>query len=420
MNLWKLSELCAALGISCRWPDNDISSVHTDSRDVRPGGLFVALKGEKTHGNAFIPQALENGAVAVISDRDVPNMSLPLLVVGDSFKALVRLAEVRREAFGGPVVAITGSAGKTTTTQFLAAMLEAHAPAGSFNNHVGVPLTMCRLPRNAKAFVAEIGMNHPGEIAPLARMVRPHVALVVNVMPVHVAGLGSVEGIRREKLSIAEGLAEGGTLVVPEGLEMAGVRGDIRIVRFDPTAALPVAIVEPSPARMACANAALAVARVLGDVTPAMLERLAQVGAQAGRGAAEVVHGVTVIDDSFNGNPASMAAALQALARRNVAGRRVALLGDMLELGAGEVDFHKGLLPHTEGVDGLMCVGPLMRHLYNLLPEGKCWGYWENPAEVDYGVLAGKLKAGDAIVVKGSKKMLYVQNAVPKLKEALG
>ncbi|MFZ2587898.1 MAG: UDP-N-acetylmuramoyl-tripeptide--D-alanyl-D-alanine ligase, partial [Alphaproteobacteria bacterium] len=366
MNLWTLGEIVDAVGVAMLWKNAGVGSVHTDSREVRAGGLFVALKGLTQHGNDFVPDALRNGAGAILTDREIEDCPVPVLVMNDSYAAFVKLAEAARARFKGPVVVITGSAGKTTTKEFMAAMLEAHAPVGSFNNHVGVPLTLCRLPRDAKAFVAEVGMNYHGEIAPLVKMVRPDVALITNVLPVHVEGLGGIEAIRREKLSIAEGLPNNGTLVVPMDLDVSGVRADVKVVRFDPAAALPVEIVEPSPARVACANAALALARVMGDVTPAMLERLGAVGVQLGRGAAEVVNGVTVIDDSFNGNPASMAAALAALKKRDVAGKRVAVLGDMLELGEGSVGYHVGLAPSVEGIDGVFCVGPLMANLYKL------------------------------------------------------
>lgn len=420
MNLWTLREIAGVVGAGYDGPEVAIPTVHADSREVQPGGLFVALKGTAQHGNAFVPEALANGAAAVLTDRALEGVDVPVLMVADSYAAFVRLAEAARARFAGPVLAVTGSAGKTTTTRFLAAMLEAHCPPGSFNNHVGVPLTLCRLPREAPAFVAEIGMNHPGEIAPLARMVRPQVAMVTNVMPVHVEGLGSVEAIRAEKLSIADGLDAGGVLVVPDGLDVSGVRDDVRVVRFDPVAPLPVDIVEPSPARVACANAALAAARVVGEVTEAMLARLATVGIDAGRGAVTVVNGVTVVDDSFNGNPASVRAALEAMKVRQVAGRRVAVLGDMLELGPEAVRYHEELAAQMVGIDGVWCVGALMAHLYDLLPVEKRWGHSAAPEDFDPAEVAALLRPGDAVVVKGSKKMLYVHDAVGRLMAALG
>ncbi|MFZ2586979.1 MAG: UDP-N-acetylmuramoyl-tripeptide--D-alanyl-D-alanine ligase, partial [Alphaproteobacteria bacterium] len=337
MSLWTLGEIVDAVGVGMDWKNMPVGSVHTDSREVAAGGLFVALKGETQHGNDFVPDALRRGAGVVVSDRVIEGLPVPNVVVPDTYEAFCKLAKAARGRFTGPVVAITGSAGKTTTKELMAGMLQAHAPVGSFNNHVGVPLTLCRLSRDAKAYVAEIGMNHTGEIAPLARMVRPQVAVVTNVFPVHVEGVGSVEGIRVEKLSIAEGLAAAGTLVVPEGLSLEGVRTDINIVRFNPAAPLPVAMVEPTPARVACANAALAAVRVLGMETPEVLARLAAAPVAVGRGTVEVLGGITLIDDSYNANPASMAAALEALRARPCTGRRLAILGDMKELGVESV-----------------------------------------------------------------------------------
>lgn len=437
--LWTTHAIAAALGLPVEGNDRPITSIHTDSRDVKAGGLFIALPGQTAHGNDFVPQAIANGAAAVISTQRVET-DVPQFIVPDGMAAFYTLAAAARARFKGPVIALTGSAGKTTTKEMLAAMLGAHAPVGSFNNHVGVPLTLCRLPANANAAVFELGMNNPGEITPLAKLVRPHVAMVLNVKPVHVEGLGSIEAIRLEKLSISEGLAPNGTFIVPHGLSLEGIAwrgktltfgetaGDITLKAYEPHGAdwnvqavvrgrvIHFTLKDGSPIRLQNALGALAAVSCLNGVdVSAAAKGLAKAGLMAGRGAAQVVNGITVIDDSFNGNPASMAAALQSLRVRPVTGRRVAVLGDMLELGADEIQYHKDLAKEVQAIDGFFCVGPLMQYFYDALPASQQWGYHADPTTFDPATIMGRLREGDAIVVKGSKKMLYVHNIVPRL-----
>jgi UDP-N-acetylmuramoyl-tripeptide--D-alanyl-D-alanine ligase len=351
------------------------------------------------------------------------------------------LARASRARFKGQVIGLTGSAGKTSTKEFLAAYDNAYASPSSFNNFWGVPLTLCNARPDASLWVVEMGMNQTGEIARLSELTRPTVALVVNVQPVHLEKLGSLEAIRREKVSIAQGLPDDGVLVLPSGISAAEWSG--KIVRFgDGTEVrelkhaahgdswLVTAQVGPrqiafsltpgAPHRVQNALAALASVEAAGLDAASLAAKLDSVGIMTGRGVEQTIAGVTVIDDSFNGNPASMAAALESLkARHMTGGRRIAVLGDMLELGSDAPAYHRDLAKYLSGIDGVYCVGPLMRHLYDLLPAGQGLGWHEDPATLQPRDVAALLRAGDVAVVKGSKKMFWVNKFVPGLVAAL-
>lgn len=461
--LYTLQEIAAALdAFPPGMQDAPVTGVSMDSRTLQPGDLFIALSGTPTggfkssfananDGHDYVLKAQEAGAVAALVSHYVDGVTIPQFKVEDTLiDGLWKLAAYARHRFKGRVVGITGSAGKTTTKEMTAAGLSkvgaTSASTGGLNNFWGVPLTLCRLPQHALFGVVEMGMNQPGEIARLSQLAKPHVAVVVNVKPVHVAGLGGLEAVRVEKLSIATGLQEGGVVVVPADLDASGLPPKTKVITFGQggdvhatshhaegplwrvmvdAMGTPVELPlhDGAPHRLHNALAAIAVGKGL-KLAPADLARMAlavgEVKPLTGRGAAEEVNGVLVIDDSFNGNPASVKAALQSLAARPVKGKRYAVLGDMLELGAEEVAYHKGLLEDALHMDGLFCVGPLMRNLYDLLPPEKRLGYQPDPKAFDPAVLLQTLKPGDAVVLKGSKKMFYVNNTVPRLKSALG
>jgi len=285
-----------------------------------------------------------------------------------------------------------------------------------------------------------MGMNQRGEIARLSELTRPTVALVVNVQPVHLEKLGSLEAIRREKVSIAEGLPKDGALVLPAGLEAGEWRG--KVVRFGEggevrelshqadgeswrvsaqigSERLAFGLTPGAPHRLQNALAALASLYAAGLKTAPLAERLGEVGIMTGRGVEQTVAGITVIDDSFNGNPASMAAALQSLKARPVQGRRIAVLGDMLELGEDAPSYHSALQSELDGIDGVYSVGPLMHHLHKRLSPPQALGWHDNPATLQAKRVADLLRRGDVVVVKGSKKMFWVHKFVPALVAAL-
>jgi UDP-N-acetylmuramoyl-tripeptide--D-alanyl-D-alanine ligase len=456
--LWTIAEVARALGLSGEFPNTPIEFVTQDSRLVKPGCLFVALSGTPSGGFIssfasardgweFADKAEAAGAVAMIVPHGIAGVSVPQLIVKDTLiDGLWALARAARARFGGPVIGLTGSAGKTSTKEFLGAYPGAFASPSSFNNFWGVPLTLCNASPSAALWVVEMGMNQTGEIARLSELTKPTVALVVNVQPVHLEKLGSLEAIRREKVSIAQGLPKEGVLVLPADVTASEWNG--RIIRFgeasevrelrhvahgeswDVTAQvsskqIEFALTPGAPHRLQNALAALASIHAAGLDETALAKQLGNVGIMTGRGVEQTAAGVTVIDDSFNGNPASMVAALDSLKARPVkAGRRIAILGDMLELGADAPDYHKKLAKelgpkNLGGIDAVYCVGPLMRHLYDLLPAGSGLGWHEDPATLAPEKIAALLRGGDVVVVKGSKKMFWVNKFVPRLLAAL-
>jgi len=451
--IWTVAEVARALGVAGSFPDTPIDFVTQDSRLVKPGSLFVALSGTPSGGFIsafasardgweFADKAEASGAAAMIVPHEIAGIRIPQIVVKDTLiDGLWGLARAARARFKGPVIGLTGSAGKTSTKEFLAAYPGAYASPSSFNNFWGVPLTLCNARPDASLWVVEMGMNQTGEIARLSELTRPTVALVVNVQPVHLEKLGSLEAIRREKVSIALGLPEDGVLVLPAGLKASEWKG--KVVRFGEHAEvhevahaphgeswqivamigkkeIAFSLTPGAPHRVQNALAALASIRAANLDAATLAIKLDRVGIMTGRGVEQAVGGITVIDDSFNGNPASVAAALQSLqARHMTGGRRIAVLGDMLELGDDAPSYHTALAKHLDGIDGVYCVGPLMRHLYDVLPSGKGLGWHDDPATLKAGEVANLLQAGDVVVVKGSKKMFWVNKFVPGLVAAL-
>ncbi|MCA6114498.1 UDP-N-acetylmuramoyl-tripeptide--D-alanyl-D-alanine ligase [Bradyrhizobium sp. WSM 1738] len=451
--LWTIAEVARALRLSSDFPDTPIDFVTQDSRLVKPGSLFVALSGTPSGGFIssfasardgweFADKAEAAGAVAMIVPHPIAGVSVPQLVVKDTLiDGLWGLARAARARFSGPVIGLTGSAGKTSTKEFLAAYPNADASPSSFNNFWGVPLTLCNASPSASVWVVEMGMNQTGEIARLSELTKPTVALVVNVQPVHLEKLGSLEAIRREKVSIAQGLPDDGVLVLPD--DVAAPEWSGKVVRFGEGAEvrelshaaegeswnvaaqvnssqIQFSLTPGAPHRLQNALAALASIHAAGLDPAALAKELSHVGIMTGRGVEHAAGGITVIDDSFNGNPASMVAALGSLRARPVkSGRRIAILGDMLELGADAPSYHVKLAKDLPDIDGVYCVGPLMRHLYDLVPPEQALGWHEDPVTLDPRKIAAMLRDGDVVVVKGSKKMFWVNKFVPRLLAAL-
>ena len=447
------------------------SGVSIDTRSLEAGELFVALRDQRD-GHDFVAQALENGAAAALVSRvpdGVDEATAPLLIVEDVLRALEDLARAARARARARVVAVTGSVGKTSTKEMLRSVLSGqgrvHAAEASFNNHWGVPLTLARLPEDAAFAIIEIGMNHPGEIAPLARLARPHVALVTNVAAAHLEAFDGLAAIAREKGSIFEGLEPGGAAVIPSGCRETVILADCarmtgaEILSFGKDEHADMRLLEAqicadtTVVRAACrgapclfklntpglhfainALAALGVVEALrADRTMAALD-LANWRPPGGRGARETIvldvvddHlSLTLIDDAYNANPTSLAAALEVLSLsephrgegRADQGRRIAFLGDMLELGQDEMALHREIagLPAMRGVDVVHCAGPRMKALFEALPEEKRGIWCEDSAAMAAG--AHKLVgAGDVILVKGSKgsRVSRVVDAIRKL-----
>lgn len=452
--LWTRDAACAATG-GASAVDWTATGVSIDTRSLAPGDLFVALSAARD-GHDFVAEALAQGAAAALVSRIPEGVApdAPLLVVPDVLDGLRGLAAAARARFRGRVVAVTGSVGKTGTKEMLRTALGAcgrtHAAEKSFNNHWGVPLTLARMPADADFAVIEIGMNAPGEIAPLARLARPDVALVTTVAAVHLAAFRDLRGIAREKAAIFEELAPGGTAILNRDLDTyrilhaAARRAGARLVRFGtagrPEFRLDDVHIGPtgtavrarargtrflfrigSPGRHLALNAlgALAAAEAAGADLALAAVALARWQAPEGRGARwSVAIGpmgsdgtLTVIDESYNANPAAMAAALEVFAGetpedgpgRIARGRRVAFLGDMLELGPDELALHAGLarLPALGAVHVVHCAGPRMRALHDALPPQQR-GTWFESAEAMAKRVPRLVDAGDVAMVKGS------------------
>ena len=435
MSLWSAEDAARATGgRASGWT---ASGVSIDTRELAPGDLFVALR-DRRDGHDFAARALAQGAAAAMVSRvpeGVPE-GAPLLMVEDVLEGLTALGRAGRARSGAQVVGVTGSAGKTSAKEMLRAALSGarvHAAERSFNNHWGVPLTLARTAPEAEIAVVEIGMNAPGEIAPLSRLARPHVALITTVGPAHLAAFGSVEAIAREKASIAEGLKPGGVAVLPADaptlpiLRRAAPRAvtfgeaegaDVRLLRAEAGpdgteaevavdgASLTLRLSVAGRHHLSNALGVLGVVHALGRDVGAAARALAGWRPPMGRGTREALAlpcgPVTLIDEAFNANPASMAAALSVLA--GAPGRRVAVLGDMLELGETERALHAALAddPALGAVDVVHCVGPLMRALHAALPEGRR-GLWAESAEAMIEALPDTLRRGDTVMVKGSK-----------------
>ncbi len=414
------------------------TGVSIDTRTIQPGDLFVALQGDATDGHDFVPDAFAKGASGAMVHRDMADAAR-LLLVDDTLAGLHRLGGYARERFTGRLVAVTGSVGKTTTKEMLRTILATygctHAAVASYNNHWGLPLTLARMPLHAEFCVAEIGMNHAGEIAPLARLARPHVAVITAVENAHIGFLGSIEAIADEKAEMLRALEPGGVAVLPADApllpRLRAAAGEARIVTFgvDPNADVRLAELVTdadgshvtaevagerigfrlnAPGRHMAMNAlaALAAAVDLARRPAARLARALQDFAPIiGRGKRRqiAVPGGTalLLDESYNGNPASMRAALAVL-RLQPARRRVAVLGDMLELGQAGPDEHRALAADVAAsADCLFACGPLMRELFASVPASIRCAHSEDSASLA-PILARSVAAGDAILVKGS------------------
>ena len=420
--LWTAHALRAATAGAMPVPF-DAEGVSIDTRTLQPGDLFVALVGERD-GHAHVAKALARGAAGVLVHRtDGLPAGAPVLMVGDTLQGLHALGRAGRARFGGKVVAVTGSVGKTTTKEMLRTALSAfgptHASAASYNNHWGVPLTLARLPADAAYCVAEIGMNHAGEIAPLARLAAPHVAVITAIAAAHIGHLGSLEAIADEKASIREGLAPHGTLVLPmdspfftrmaQGslVRSFGATGDARLL----SAAGPVRAsvggqdvaftLAATGAHMAMdAVAALAVCDALGLDAGRAAAALEGWSPVAGRGQQRRLGDIVLLDESYNASSASIRAALGVL--RAMPGRRVAVLGDMLELGGFGPAEHAGLADAVAAdADVLYACGPLMRHLFEAVPAGHRAVHAPDAAALA-PLVAAAVRPGDAVLVKGS------------------
>ncbi len=447
--LWTVQELLAATGGTLQGDMNaELNGVSIDSRAVNAGDIFVAIKGDKMDGHDFVVGALKAGAGVALVSRPTDAMRTAgavLQVAEDPLRGLENMGRAAREWSNGKIIAVTGSVGKTSTKEMLRTALSAsgltHASASSFNNHWGVPLTLSRMPRDVAYGVFEIGMNHAGEIMPLVKMVRPHIAIVTIVAASHLGNFNSLDEIAQAKAEIFSGLESGGTAIINRDspyFEMlanaAKADGAKSIIGFgkhvDASVRLERVALHPTcccitanvmgeivtyklgmPGEHMALNslAVLAAVKASGaDLARAVLA-LADAAPAKGRGMQErlvVPDGeLLLIDESYNANPTSVGAALALLERAQIDknGRRIAVLGDMLELGTFGPQLHAELAKAVDEhkIDVVYACGPLMQNLWDALPKSKQGAYATTSSELN-DLLLARLRSGDAVMIKGS------------------
>ena len=438
MTLWSAEQAALATGGQAVG-DWAVTGVSIDTRTLQTGDLFVALKAARD-GHDFVADALAAGAGAALVSRvpDGVDDTAPLLIVPDVQAALEDLGRAARARTKAKVIAVTGSVGKTSTKEMLRHMLGAcgktHASVASYNNHWGVPLTLARMPADTEFAVIEIGMNHPGEIAPLAKMAAPDVAMVTTVAEVHLEAFEDINGIALEKASIIDGLVPNGVAIMNADTPCTKVietytkdvttlwfgaaaadasLSDVHVNGAETHAVLQVeAAIYPvtinSVGRHFAMNAlgALLAIGYLGADRRTAATGLAAWNPVGGRGARHTLNinggALDLIDDAYNANPTSLRAAMQVLAKAD-ASRKIAFLGDMKELGEKEHDFHREVAnwPCTDATDIIHTVGPLMKSLHDVLPDGKRGQHFEDSAAMAAQV-AHLVQAGDAVLLKAS------------------
>jgi UDP-N-acetylmuramoyl-tripeptide--D-alanyl-D-alanine ligase len=462
--LWTLEEIMAATGARVGGGFQQATGASIDTRTLEPGDLYFAIKGDVHDGHDFVPAALEKGASgAVVSEDKAPHVNSDrLIVVPDVLEAMRQLGRAARRRTDARIVAITGSVGKTGTKEAMRLALSrqgaTHASVASYNNHWGVPLTLSRMPRETEFGIFEIGMNHAHEILPLTAMVRPHVAVITTIEPVHIEFFPSLWGIADAKGEIFSGIEPGGTAVINrdspyfermKAHALASAAG--RVVSFGEHEAADIRaeriIVKPDQSivearvfgqlvtyRIGTAGrhialnslSVLAACHALGADLAQVALSFADLKPPVGRGERTMLSigdaQALLIDESYNANPASMRAALANLGAVELGrqARRLAVLGDMKELGEKGPGLHEELAEAIEanGIDLVFAAGPLMRNLVNKLPKAKVALHAETSAELVDAVCAA-IRPGDAVTVKGSLSMKMAL-IVKALKERYG
>ncbi|MBF0369903.1 MAG: UDP-N-acetylmuramoyl-tripeptide--D-alanyl-D-alanine ligase [Magnetococcales bacterium] len=446
-----LNFISSTLGAAWQLPEGvdsqqTIAGVSIDSRTLEPGALFAAITGPRFDGHDYIDKALEKGCAALLVNREInPAPPVPVLSVPDTLTALTRLAAAWRKRVNPKVIAITGSSGKTTvkemTTGCLKNQFRVHATRGNFNNHIGLPLTILAMPEKCQVLVVEMGMSAGGEIAHLAAIAKPDIGVITNIQAAHLAQFNHLGEIAAAKGELMEALPPVGVGILPRdglftpllrklaspaevitfgGSRAQGARDlEYGSFRYTPNGIhfrIPdsgdernVEIKHTGEHTALNALAALAAAREVGAEVGDIVAGLADFQPPAGRGNLQTTsQGVTLIDDTYNANPGSVAAALESLGKMDGAGRRVAILGDMLELGSEERALHAGLIEAVIGgrVDLLLSAGPLMKALHEAVAgEMRLESQHRDKAEGWLGEVAPLLKPGDVVLVKGSRGM---------------
>jgi UDP-N-acetylmuramoyl-tripeptide--D-alanyl-D-alanine ligase len=448
--MWAGDFLAKACGAQVRGPTQQFTSVSTDTRTLQPGALYVALLGDNFDGHRFIAQAIAAGAVGVLVSQPVEsNTEVTVMHVADTLVALQQMAHASRLAFNGPVIAVTGSNGKTTTKEMIAAVLRAHygadavlATSGNLNNHIGVPLTLLARKSSHTVAVVEMGMNHFGEIALLTKLTEPTIAVITNAAPAHLEGVGSLAGVAAAKGEIFSGLRAGGvavlnaddyflphwqvlnrarnvtTFAVATHANVTGkfalVPGQMFLKSVDNTSTVKIQLPIEGEHNVSNALAAAAVARTLGiaDAT-VKLGLEATVNVSGRLTSRPFINGSTLIDDSYNANPASVRAAAQVLVAHVTP--RYLVLGDMGELGSTTDQLHESLAADLSKLplDGVFTLGPKMKRVAHIFgSHGHAFDDVNPLAESLYP----RLTAGATLLVKGSRSMA-TERVIEKLEQ---
>ncbi|MDA1074674.1 MAG: Mur ligase family protein [Proteobacteria bacterium] len=444
MSLWNWADLVAAVnGRAGDVAPPALDGVAIDSRLAVPGDLFVALTGDpgprfnvgyrsNRDGHDYVAAAFANGAAAALVHRQV-DAPVPQILVKDTLDGLWDLGRAARQRFHQPVLAVTGSSGKTTCKAMLSAALGGFATSGSLNNHLGVPLSLARTPADAVCAIYEIGTNHPGEIAPLSRLARPDVAIVLNVHLAHAANFASRADIEVEKLSISSGLQENSHLIIEESLALP--EGPWEIIRFGTSAGADVRLLNYAgdlasysvfgrevSARVpggglhrATTLAAVIAAVHAAGSDVACATDLADAVLPEGRGTSEMIAGVRLVDDSYNANPSSIRASITSWAAQP-GDRHIAVVGEMLELGPDSAAHHRDLAVVCAGLDLVFCVGAGAHDTHKALPSDQAAGYFDRADADLLDALMGVLQPGDSVLLKGSNRVFWKSGFADKLR----
>ena len=422
-------------------PQTTSSSVIIDSREIKPGAVFFAVKGERLDGHDFVAQALEKGAVGAVVSRVPENVAgKPLIQVDDTTRALQRMASAIRDRYDVTLIGITGSAGKTTTKEMIATLISSerrvHKSWGNFNNQIGAPLCLDNMPDDAQVVVSEMGMNHAGEIAEIAGLMRPHVGVYTNIAPVHIEFFGTIEGIAAAKRELLENVIPGGTIIVNNDNEHVvrisqgfngrrvtyGVENDAEYrgtnirergllgTRFTLNAegeSREFELALPGRHNLDNLLAAIACARAVGISWEGIERGVRDVKPAYHRGVIVPFNGAQIYDDTYNSNPYALARTLELMSQADVSGRRIAVIGDMLELGEQELQFHADAgrgIPRS--IDVVVGVGTRAQALLDGAREA---GFEESQlrhfadAHAAGAFLRAFVQPGDLVLIKGSR-----------------
>ncbi|HLH04138.1 MAG TPA: UDP-N-acetylmuramoyl-tripeptide--D-alanyl-D-alanine ligase [Bryobacteraceae bacterium] len=435
-----LAQVCDFFGVRAGVPDVLVTGWSIDSRTVQPGDLFFAIKGENFDGHQFVKAAFEKGAVAAVVSEAVDGGGKTVLTTASSVSALGELARNARERWGKPVAGVTGSAGKTSTKDIIAAFLATRfrvgKTVGNFNNHIGLPLSILRIPDDSELAVLEMGMNHAGEIRALAGIAKPQIGVVTNVGYAHIEAFPSIEGIAAAKRELIESLPEDGVAVLnaddPRVFAFREYhRGRVLTYGFGEDAEIRADDLERElegscfrigdvrfrtslPGRHAVLNilAGVAVASLFGIKVEELVAAVAELTPGKMRGGRRQVRGITILDDSYNANPEAMRSMIDVLAHEN-AERKIAVLGEMLELGDWSEKLHRevGEYAASRGIDVVIGV----RGSARFLAEAAGGKFFEDAKNAG-AFLREFVKAGDAVLFKGSRGT-HVEEALATMEE---